>query len=691
MATQDSSTLQRSTKNRKAEKLDRKAAATSATTPSVAEAAEPAPDAPMGATLRNGGAAFRTWAPCALRVSVRGSFSDWDEMPLLREDGGQFWSLFVAGVQAGDEYKFYIKGPGSEGWKRDSYARALTPTPNVPPENWNCIVSEADKFPWHDAGFVPPAFNDLVIYQLHLGAFFDGGQPGVDRRDQRPCRFLDVLHKINYFVELGVNAIQPLPVVEFPPSYSLGYNGTDYFSPEMAYFVPPTDPDFAGYVKTANDLLLARGKATYSADDLATQPAQLKALVDICHVYGLAVLFDVVYNHAGGPFDDQSLYFFDRQHPGTPFDNNRSLYFTDRGWAGGLVFAFWNQDVRQFLINNGRFNYDEYHIDGYRYDEVTVITDQGGPSGYQFCQNLTDTLHYHKPAAVQIAEYWAFGKNQIVRPTGAGGGGFDAVWYDGLRDVLRRTIAAASGGAKVSLNLDPLRDQLEPKLYSAWRSVQHLENHDLLWINLGGGPQPRVARLADPSNARSWYARSRARVANGLLITAPGIPMLFMGQEFLEDKPWTDAGQFHPGLGIYWDGLTSDRVMQDFLRSMQDLIWLRRKHPALRGEGVHAYYNHNHNRVLAVQRWVEGVGRDVVIVASLNESTFWSYDLGFPQAGQWLEIYNSDTYDNFPNPIVAGNRGSVWAAATPRDGLPASAIITIPANGLLVFARDRGD
>jgi 1,4-alpha-glucan branching enzyme len=131
--------------------------------------------------------------------------------------------------------------------------------------------------------------------------------------------------------------------------------------------------------------------------------------------------------------------------------------------------------------------------------------------------------------------------------------------------------------------------------------------------------------------------------------------------------------------------------MQDFLRSMQELIWLRRKHPALRGEGVNAYYNHNDNRVLAVQRWVEGVGRDVVIVASLNESTFWNYQLGFPQAGLWLEVYNSDVFDNFPNPIVAGNRGSIWAGPNQRDGLPASATITIPANGLLVFARDRGD
>ena len=93
---------------------------------------------------------------------------------------------------------------------------------------------------------------------------------------------------------------------------------------------------------------------------------------------------------------------------------------------------------------------------------------------------------------------------------------------------------------------------------------------------------------------------------------------------------------------------------------------------------MNAYYNHNDNRA-------------AVIVASLNESTFWNYRLGFLQAGLWLEVYNGDVFDNFPNPIVAGNRSSISAGPTPRDGLPASATITIPANGLLVFARDRGD
>ena len=117
------------------------------------------------------------------------------------------------------------------------------------------------------------------------------------------------------------------------------------------------------------------------------------ALIDICHVYGIAVVFDLVYNHAGGDFGQESMYFLDLQPTG---DNNRSLYFTDQGWAGGLVFAYWKREVRQFLIDNARFFFNEYHVDGFRFDEVTVIDRYGG---WEFLQHLTDTLRQRKPEA----------------------------------------------------------------------------------------------------------------------------------------------------------------------------------------------------------------------------------------------------------------------------------------------------
>ena len=642
------------------------------------------PQTRLGANLAADGATFRIWAPAAREVHIvinpQGNELPVGPATLLARGTDGSWSGFVKGVTDGTPYLFYVVGQGSRGFKRDPHARELGP--GFP--RCACIVRNPGLYLWHDQGFRPPAFNDLVIYQFHIGTFYAVDAQGKDARLARDGTFLDVLDRLEYLVALGVNALQPLPIVEFETEHSLGYNGSDYFSPESRYAVDPKDLD--RYLNRVNQLLSARGLAPLAKAQLVGEADQLRAFIDVCHVYGLAVLLDVVYNHAGGwgdgpNADDRGLFFLDRELSG---NNNNSLYFTDQGWAGGLVFAFWKGEVRQFLIDNAHFFFEEYHVDGFRYDEVTVIDRF---SGWRFCQDLTNTLHFIKPNGIHISEYWGNDRSAVVRPTASGGAGFDATWQDGLREAVRGAIAAAAGGQGASVSLQRIRDNLgSPAGFPAiWKSVQHVENHDVVYRDRG----QRVPRLADPSNARSWYSRSRSRVATGLILTAPGIPMLFMGQEFLEDKPWNDTPD--ASTLIFWDGLATDRAMSDHLRFTRELVWLRRRQPALRAEGINRYYAHDVNRILAFHRWVNGVGRDVVVVASLNESTLRGYELGFPGPGRWLEVFNSDVYDHFVNPIVAGNSGGIDANGPPRDGLPNSAAIVIPANGLLVFARDQGD
>lgn len=169
--------------------------------------------------------------------------------------------------------------------------------------------------------------------------------------------------------------------------------------------------------------------------------------------------------------------------------------------------------------------------------------------------------------------------------------------------------------------------------------------------------------------------------------------MIFMGQEFLEDKAWTD-NPHASNLMIWWAGLEGlDKNMSDHHRFTRDLIWLRRSYPALRGEWVNVFHVHNDNRVIAFHRWLEGIGGDVVVIASLNEKTFYdhSYSLGFPADGHWKEVFNSDIYDNFFNPNSQGNHGGIFASGPGMHNLPSSAGITIPANSILVFARDTLD
>ena len=649
---------------------------------------------PLGATLISGGATFRVWAPGALEVYLARDAAigtapvGWQPNAgdLLVRDANGYWAGFFPGVTDGDLYRFYVVGRRGPGFKRDPYARELEM--DGYPE-CDCIVREPTTFVWHDQAYHPPAYNDLIIYQFHFGVFYAKDSLDNDIRPQRVCKFLDVVDRIEYFANLGVNAIMPLPVQEYQGENSLGYNGSDLFSPEMDYSVRASDLPM--YLARVNRLLRQKGKAERTLAELIGQTNQLKTFIDLCHLYGIAVITDVVYNHAGGPFQspdvDQSLYFFDRA---AGFDNADSLYFLRDGHAGGLVFAFWKQEVRQFLIDNGKALLDEYHVDGLRYDQVTVIDEHGG---WSFAQDLTDTLHFVKASAVHIAEYWGNERWRGVAPR-PNGMGFDIGYSDTLRGALRSTIAAAAGGRNARVNLDQLRDALyfTHRLPGRYTTLQCIENHDLLDFN-HGDRQPRIPALSDSTDARSWYARSRSKVATGLLLTAPGVPMIFMGQEFLEDKYWTDW-QGRPELLIYWAGLEgADRHMSDQHRFTRELFWLRRKQPALRADGLNVFHIHNDNRVIAFQRWVPGTGRDVVVVASLNEGTFYngSYRLGFPGGGHWREVFNSDVYDNFFNPNVQGNAGGVDANGPSWDGLPCSAGITLPANSLLVFARDDGD
>jgi 1,4-alpha-glucan branching enzyme len=623
----------------------------------------------MGGGVVPGGATFRVWAPRANAVHISGDFNGWiqDANSALTAIGGGHWACFVAGMKDGDQYLFHINGTGTSGYKRDPRARLLTNQPAFPFAN--CVLRDPGRFPWRSGDFVPAAFNDLIIYQLHVGTWsIQAGNPDGS--------FLDVIQRVPYLASLGVNAVELLPIQEFPTEFSLGYNGTDLYSPENDYG-ETIEAQLQNYFNQTNAILSNAGAAIYPGIDvLRGSDNQLRALIDVCHVHGIAVLFDVVYNHAGGGFDDNSIWFFDR----TPYANpNDNLYFTDQGWAGGEVFAFWNNDVKQYLIENAKSFYQEYRIDGLRFDEVSVMDRFGG---WQTCQYLTETLRADRPQAIQIAEYWPV-DSFTVKPPAVGGAGFDATWNDTVRDSVRAAVGAASAGATAPVAMDAIAGAIDAApLGDRWRAVQAVENHDIVYT----GRAPRIARLADGSNARSWYARSRARVAMGLVLLSPGIPLLFMGQEILEDKQWSDTP--NPNNLIWWAGLQGgDKAMADFLRFTGDLVGLRRGHPALRGEGCAIIHVHNANRVLVFQRWVEGVGADVVVACSLNEATWYGYQLGFPGPGRWLEVFNSDVYDNWMNPIVAGNDGSVDANGPAMHGLPYSASVTIPANGIVVFAR----
>jgi 1,4-alpha-glucan branching enzyme len=361
------------------------------------------PATPTGTRLLPGGATFRVFAPRATAAYLHGSFAGvvYDQQTedrLLSKDASGYWTGFQPGAQDGDLYRFWVVGQGSSGYKRDPYARELEAA-GFP--DCASILRASEAYPWHDSGFRTPDFSDLIIYQLHIGTY-------AIRSAGIASNFLDVASKIPYLAALGINLLQPLPIDEQEVNPSMGYGGADLYSPDFPYIAGAAD--LPGYLATLNGLLASKQLAPLELEDIRSGPAQLKALVDLCHVYGIAVAFDVVYNHAGGftvndALDDNCIYYFDRA-PNNG-NNNDSLYFTDqdRG-TGGLAFALWNHDVSRFILDNARYYVEEFHVDGFRYDEISILLSTNQGSGWEFCRALTTALRTLQPRVLQNAEFW---------------------------------------------------------------------------------------------------------------------------------------------------------------------------------------------------------------------------------------------------------------------------------------------
>ena len=175
-----------------------------------------------------------------------------NDAQLMSKDASGYWTAFVPGAGDGFLYRYYVVGSASSGFKRDPYARELK---NDVWPNCSSIVRDANAYPWHDAGLVIPDFSALVIYQFHIGVFAIS-TPGV------ASNFLDVVGKLAYLSDLGVNMLQPLPIVEQEQG-SMGYAGGDFFSPDFPYVVTDTAA-LTGYLATINRLLANKGQPARS-------------------------------------------------------------------------------------------------------------------------------------------------------------------------------------------------------------------------------------------------------------------------------------------------------------------------------------------------------------------------------------------------------------------------------------------
>jgi maltooligosyltrehalose trehalohydrolase len=514
-------------------------------------AASPAATRPrLGAHLvAPGRCEFRVWAPDHERVELH-LVDQGRRVALIKGAGGYHEAIVDAG--AGTRYVFVVNGN-----ERPDPASRLQPDGVHGPSE---VVPE--DFAWHDGQWRGIPLDDYVIYELHVGTFTDEGT------------FDAIVPRLDALRELGITAIELLPIAQFPGGRNWGYDGT--------------------YVGAAQN--------TYGG------PLGLKRLVDACHARGLALVLDVVYNHLGPEGNYLSEY---------------GPYFTDRyktPWGNALNFdGPRSDDVRWFFIHNALQWIDEFHVDALRVDAVHAIVDH---SAEPFLQDLTTAVHARAEElgrrVYTIAES-DLNDPRVITPREQLGLGFDTQWNDDFHHALHALLTREQAGyylgfGKVSDLARVLTDGylytgqhspyrgrkygLKPQTRNGARFVVCAQNHDQVGNRMNG---ERLSALVP---------REKLRLAAACVILSPFLPMLFMGEEYGETAPWQyftshgDAdlieavrrGRREEFDDFEWEGEPPDpHDEQTFLRSKlrhrgddslrelyRDLLRLRRENPSLR-------------------------------------------------------------------------------------------------------------
>lgn len=621
----------------------------------------PAQTDPLGATPHAAGTTFRVWAPFVDAVSVR--INDLRAVPLSKEPGhpsaaDTVWTASVPGARRGDHYQYVITFQGVDRSFNDPRARQLTGYPAAP----ESVIVDTSLAP---SDFAMPSFNRLVIYELHIGSFNPNGR--THRFD-----FGGATDKLDYLKALGVNAVELLPIHQntvnpghHPPDYDWGYDVAHLYAINTVY---GTAQDFRKFVHQ-------------------------------CHVRGIAVLLDVVYNHLAGrnllqrfdgfsePTDRDGIYFYG--------DNREDSGFGPRPDYG-------RSQVRDYIRDNALMWLREYGVDGLRWDSVVNIRaffDRNGhrrldiPEGEQLLRETNDAYRNsppRQPQKISIAEDLESFPG-ITLPTdqnlqGFEGLGFNSQWDDSLFFAVRRAVIQADDSAR---DLNAVKAALERKLSGdAFSRVLYSENHDKVGHqndNADGKPQTRLPDIIDETDHESVFARKRSTLAAGIVLTAPGIPMLFQGQEMLETRPF-DFGTATP---MDW---SRAQQFKGTVQMYHDLIALRRNAGSKTGglslQNVNVFHCDNQNKTLAYHRYGNGgPGDDVVVVVNLSNQPMPALSLGLPRGGTWRVRFNSGA-SRYDSAFQNGDSSDLTAVPGDADGLHFHGSVGIGAYSLVILSQD---
>jgi maltooligosyltrehalose trehalohydrolase len=425
---------------------------------------------------------FTVWAPNARKVVVKIGEAIYS---MSGPSDRGWWSVSVEQAGPGTEYGFLL----DDDWQAWPDPRSQWQPYGV--HGASRIYDQA-AFAWSDQGWDAPSLARAVIYELHIGTFTPQGT------------FDSAIERLDYLVELGITHVELMPVAAFPGVYGWGYDGASLFAVTEQY----------------------------------GGPEGLKRLVDACHARGLAVLLDVVYNHFG---------------PVGNYSGKFGPYITDRHrtpWGGAVNFEDWGSDeVRRFFCDNALMWMRDYHIDGLRLDAVHEFVDR---SAVHFMEQLADEVKDLSAKLgrrlVLIAES-DLNDPRVVTTRKAGGYGMDAQWSDDFHHALFTVLHSGGGekgyyvdfGSVAKLAKALTKTFVQDGAYSKYRGRNHGRPVDDLSPQQFLGyiqTHDQVGNRAIGDRVEQIVGMDRAKVAAGIVLTAPFIPMLFQGEEFAASTPF---------------------------------------------------------------------------------------------------------------------------------------------------------
>ena len=422
---------------------------------------------------------FTVWAPLKDKVEVL--FKDGRREPLLKDSHG-YWEQELTNVPAGSLYKFSLE-------QGEDFPDPASRSQPEGVHSWSKVIDHS-AFKWNDTHWKGIPLEDMIIYELHVGAFTLQGT------------FDGVISKLDHLLELGVNTIELLPIAQFPGVRNWGYDGVYPYAVQESY----------------------------------GGPERLKRLIDQCHQNGIAVLLDAVYNHLGPEGNYMAQY---------------GPYFTEKyqtPWGSAINFDDKHSDeVRNYFIENALMWLEDYHFDGLRLDAIHEIIDRGARHVLRELSLEVDSLEKSLGKSLILIAESDLNDTKVINPYEKGGYGLEGQWVDDFHHSLHTILTGElEGYYKDYGSFAHLAKSLKQAfvydgVYSKFRKrtvgnspaelppskfVISIQNHDQVGNRMLGDRLSTIVSF------------EQLKLAAGIMLVSPFVPMLFMGEEFGEEQPF---------------------------------------------------------------------------------------------------------------------------------------------------------